>query len=399
MRPFEGIRVLDFSKVVSGPYCTQLLGLLGAEIIKIENRDGGDITRQGMGDPVLKDDGLAATFIMFNVGKKSLTLDLKKPEANAIIMKLVRLCDVIVENYRSGVMKTLGLGYEKLNEANPRIVYCSISGFGQTGPDSQAPAFDGNIQALSGMMAITGDPDGPPMRAGYSVADTSAGLQAALSIAAALYQRDQTNQGQYIDVAMLDAAVSLLSQTAGAWLNGGIVQRRRANLGVNREPITDTFKTADGVLMLSVMRDNHFAILARVLGMQYLADDPRCATREMRVAHTEFIKNLVQAELLKAGTDEWKCKFDEAGIPCSPVLELADALSQPQIKHRGLVVDMVDEKTSKVMRSFNMPFKYAHDSPSPSFPPQRLGSQNEEVLLELGYSMEEIEDLTRREVI
>jgi crotonobetainyl-CoA:carnitine CoA-transferase CaiB-like acyl-CoA transferase len=244
MRPFEGIRVLDMTRVVSGPYCTQILGYLGAEIVKVEDRQG-DSTRQGPGDAVLRRQGLAATYVMFNAGKKSLTLDLKKPEAKAIVTKLVRSADVFVENFRPGVAARLGLGYDALRAENPALIYCSISGFGQTGPDAAAPAFDGNIQAMSGMMAMTGEPDGSPMRAGYSVCDTSTGLNAALAISAALYQRRDTGAGQHIDVAMLDAAISLASQTVGSWLNGGYVQPRRANLSVSHEPTGDSFRTSD----------------------------------------------------------------------------------------------------------------------------------------------------------
>jgi len=399
MRPFEGVRILDFTRVVSGPFCTQLLGMMGAEVVKIEDRDGGDSVREGAGDPALVGQGLAATFVMFNAGKKSVTLDLKKPEAKEVIARLARRCDVVVENFRAGVIDRLGFGYAALKQENPRIVYCSISGFGQTGPDRLAPAFDGNIQAMSGMMAVSGEPDGAPMRAGYSVADTGTGLQAALAISGALYQRNQTGEGQYIDVAMLDSAIALLSQTAGPWLNGGVVQKRRANLSINREPTADTFATADGTVMLAVMRDEHFAILARELGLVHLVDDPRCASREARVAHTAFIKPLVQAELMKAGTTEWKQRLDRAGVPCSPVLELADALAQPQVRHRGLVVELPDEQTGAVLRTFNTSFRYAHGSPRPDFAPQRLGAQTEAVLTELGYSPAEIADLAAREVI
>jgi formyl-CoA transferase len=220
-----------------------------------------------------------------------------------------------------------------------------------------------------------------------------------LAISAALYQRKATGHGQYIDVAMLDAAISLLSQSAGGWLNAGVVQKRRANLSISREPTSDTFRTADGTVMLAVMRDEHFAILARELGLEQLANDPRCATREARVANTAFIKPLVQAELMKAGTSEWKRRLDAAGVPCSPVLELADALAQPQVKHRGLVVEMQDEETGARMRSFNASFQYAHDSPGPAFPPQRLGAQTETVLSELGYSKAEIAALAERGAI
>jgi len=399
MRPFEGIRVLDFTRVVSGPYCTHLLGLLGAEIIKIEDRAEGDSVRHGAGDPVLAKEGLAATFVMFNAGKRSVTLDLKQPDAKAIVMKLVRTADVVVENFRAGVMDRLGLGQHRMREENPRLIVCSISGYGQSGPESLAPAFDGNIQAVSGMMAITGEPDGAPMRAGYSVADTGTGLHAALAISSALFQRERTGLGQYIDVAMLDAAMGLLSQSAAAWLNAGVVQKRRANISISKEPTADTFATADGTVMLGVMRDDHFAKLMHALGLDHLVADPRCATRVTRVQHADDIRAQVQAEMRKATSAEWKRRLDEIGVPCSLVLELADALVQPQVEHRELLLQMTDEATGKPMRSLNAPFKFEHGSPAPAFPPQRLGAQTESVLAELGYGKDEIAELAQRKVI
>jgi crotonobetainyl-CoA:carnitine CoA-transferase CaiB-like acyl-CoA transferase len=398
MRPFERLRVLDFTRVVSGPYCTQMLGYLGAEIVKIEDRQG-DSTRHGIGDVTLKKEGMSATFLMFNSGKKSITLDLKKPEAKEIVIKLARTADVFVENFRPGVVARLGLGYEAVSQENPMIIYCSISGFGQTGPDAKAPAFDGNIQAMSGMMAMTGEPDGSPMRAGYSVCDTTTGLNAALAISAALYQRKHTNTGQYIDVAMLDSAISLASQTVGSWLNGGYVQPRRANLSVSHEPIGDAFHTADGSVMLAIMRDEHVKILLRVLGHEELVDDPRFTSREARVANAAFIKSFVQAEMKKAPSSEWKRRLDEAGVPCSPILETPDALSQPQVRHRELVREVIDDASGSTIRTLNAPFQYAHDGPEPAFPPQRLGTHNEEILMALGYSKGDIADLAQREVI
>ena len=398
MRPFEGIRVLDLTRVVSGPYCTQLLGVLGAEIVKVEDRQG-DSTRRGLGDAALKAEGMSATFLMFNSGKKSITLDLKRPEAKEIVLKLAKTADVLVENFRPGVVSRLGFGYEAVSRENPMIIYCSISGFGQTGPEAKAPAFDGNIQAMSGMMAMTGEPEGSPMRAGYSVCDTGTGLSAALAISAALYQRRDTHAGQYIDVAMLDSALSLASQTLGSWLNGGHVQPRRANLSVSHEPISDVFETADGSLMLAIMRDDHVRILLRLLGQGQLVADPRFATREARVANAAFIRPLIQAELMKAPAAEWKRRLDEAGVPCSPILEIPEALAQPQVRHRELVREVVDEQSGSAIRTLNAPFQYAHDGPEPAFAPQRLGAHNEEILTVLGYSKADIAELAKREVI
>lgn len=399
MRPFEGIRVLDFTRVVSGPYCTHQLGLLGAEIIKIEDRDGGDSVRQGVGDPLLSQEGLAATFVMLNAGKKSVTLDLKKAQARHIVLSLVATADVVVENFRPGVIDRLGLGYEVLSARNPQIIFCSISGFGQSGPDSRAPAFDPNIQAMSGMMALTGEPDGPPLRAGYTVADTGTGLQAALAISAALYQRKVTGLGQRIDVAMLDSAMSLLSQNAAAWLNAGVTQKRRGNLPINPEPASGTFETADGTIMLVVIRNDHFKLFARSVGLDSLADDARCATRDARAANYDDIRQRVAAEMVKATTAQWKKRLDEAGVPCSPVLELAEALDQPQTRHRNFVVELTDEETGKPMRMFSSAFKYAHGTPRPGFAPARLGAHTRSVLVELGVSEAELEELARQKVI
>ena len=398
MRPFEGIRVLDLTRVVSGPYCTQILGYLGAEIVKIEDRQG-DSTRYGAGDASLRKEGLSATFLMFNSGKKSITLDLKKAEAKAIVLKLAKTADVVVENFRPGVTARLGLDYESLRKVNPRLIYCSVSGFGQTGPDAKAPAFDGNIQAMSGMMAMTGEPGGSPMRAGYSVCDTATGLYAALAVSAALYQRRNTDTGQYIDVAMLDSALSMASQTIGSWLNGGYVQPRRGNLSVSHEPTSDTFRTADGSVMLAIMRDEHVRILLRLLGLERFADDPRFTSREARVANAPFIRELVQGELTKATSAEWKRRLDEAGVPCSPILEIPEALSQPQVRHRELVRETVDAASGRPIRTLGAPFKYAHDGPAPAFAPQRLGASNEALLTELGYSAAEIAELRKNEVI
>jgi crotonobetainyl-CoA:carnitine CoA-transferase CaiB-like acyl-CoA transferase len=398
MRPFEGLRVLDFTRVVSGPYCTQMLGYLGAEVIKVEDR-AGDAVRGGAGDAALKKEGLAATYIMFNAGKQSMTLDLKKPEAREIITKLVKTADVVVENFRAGVMERLGFGYQALLAHNPKLVYCSISGFGQTGPEAKTAAFDGNIQAMSGMMAVSGEVEGPPMRAGYSVGDTSTGLNATIAICAAIYQRDRTGQGQYIDVAMLDCAISLMSQTVGPWLNGRVPQKRRANLSINFEPTADVYQTADGAMQLAVMRDDHVKDMMKELGLGHLADDPRLASREVRVANTAFIRAEVQAKFLERSTAEWQQRMGKAGLPCAPVLDLPDALTQPQVQHRGLVEETVDEKTGSVMRRLNAPFQFAHDGPRASGPPARLGEHTDTILASLGYGKDEIAALHAAQVV
>jgi len=403
MRPFEGVRVLDFSRVVSAPYCTQMLGFLGAEIVKIEDREKGDSVRTGAGVEELKQRGMASAFLMFNAGKKSMTLDLKNPEARDIIMKLAATADVVVENFRPGVMKRLGFDYESLRTVNPRLIYCSVSGYGQTGPDAGTAAFDGNIQAMSGMMGMSGDPEGPPMRAGYTVADTATGLNAAVAISAALYQRDRLprkqQRGQYIDVAMLDCGISLTSQLAGPLLTGGIKPRRRANLSINFEPTADVYKTADGAVQLAIMRENHIQAFFRLMGVEHLNTDPRGTTREARVANSAYIRGLIQAEFMKAGTAEWKKRLDEAKLPWAPVLQLHEAIEQPQVKHRGLVLETPEPETGIIMRTFGAPFQYEHDGPKSSFPPQRLGAQNEELLDSLGYTPAQIEAFRKNKVI
>jgi crotonobetainyl-CoA:carnitine CoA-transferase CaiB-like acyl-CoA transferase len=249
------------------------------------------------------------------------------------------------------------------------------------------------------MMAITGEPDRQPMRVGFSVADTGTGLQAAFAIASALVERSRTNRGQFIDVAMLDSAISLMSQSVGTWLNAGVVQERRANISISREPAADTFDTADGTLMLGVMSDPHFVKLVQAIGLAELATDPRCASRDARVQNAAALRALIQARLAQGKSAEWQRLLDAAGVPCSPVLELADALTQPQVEHRQLVVSMHDEATGKSMRALSTPFTTEGGKPQPAFAPQRLGAQTAAVLTELGYSEAQIADLAQRKII
>src|SRR3984957_12464547 len=273
-KPFAGVKILDFTRVLAGPYGSYQLALLGADVIKVESRDGDDM-RFGNRANDWEKRGLAAPWIAVNSGKRSITLDLKKPKAIEIIKRLVATADVVMENFRPGVMEKLGLGYETLKAINPKLIYCAVSGFGQVGPQAKTAAFDGMIQAMSGLMSITGFPANGPTRVGFAGADVMSGATAAFGVASALYQRTHTGKGQLVDVAMIDAVMGYLAQQFTEHLITGRVHEQAANLSVTRKPTGNLFKTKDGWMVLAVMTDPQFQRLMKVLGRAEALADPR----------------------------------------------------------------------------------------------------------------------------
>jgi len=322
--PLEGIRVADFSHVMAGPYATHLLRLMGAEIIKIEVPGKGDAMRNYGADR--RYDGMAPAFIAVNAGKKSIALDLKDPEQRQIARQIVSRCDVLVENFRPGVIDRLQLGYQAVRELRSDIIYCSISGYGQTGPLRDWPAIDNIVQATSGMMSLGGDPGDPPMRVGFPVVDTLTGQTAAYAILGALLRRERTGRGDYIDVAMFDASLSFMASAVVPYLVTGKALERTGNTGYSGQPTSALFTTADNRLIsLGVVQQHQFVALAELLGRKDWLKDPIFADPEARRANAAAVQEALAAELRNRDAAEWERVMSAAGIPCGMVREVSEA--------------------------------------------------------------------------
>lgn len=341
------IRVLDLSRVLAGPWCGQILGDLGAEVIKVERPGSGDDTRH-WGPPYIKDaDGgdsrEAAYFQSANRNKQSLTLDFTQPEGQRLVRELVAQCDVLLENFKVGGLAAYGLDYESLKAINPRLIYCSITGFGQTGPYAKRAGYDFMIQGLGGLMSLTGRPEGEegagPMKVGVALTDILTGLYATVGVLAALNQREQSGIGQHIDVALLDVQVACLANQAMNYLATGAAPKRLGNAHPNIVPYQD-FPSADGNFILAVGNDGQFRKFCEVAGVAHLADDLRFATNKARVAHrAELIPLLRQATVFKT-TAQWIELLETAGVPCGPINDLRQVFADPQVQARGLRLDL-----------------------------------------------------------
>ena len=331
----EGIRVADFSHVMAGPYATHLLRLLGAEVIKVESPHGGDAMRYYGSDR--RYDGMAPAFIAVNAGKKSLVLDLKQAEGLDDARRLIEQCDVVVENFRPGVMQRLGLGYEQVRELREDIVYCSVSGYGQSGPRRDWPAIDNIVQATSGMMSLGGDPQGAPTRVGFPVVDTLTGQTAAFAILAALFQRGRTGKGEYLDVAMFDATVAFMTSAVVPYLVTGKALERTGNVGYSGQPTSAVFQARDGrFLSLGVVQQRQFELLARLLERERWLDDPRFADPDLRRVNAADMQAELKAVFHERDAADWEATLSEAGIPCGMVREVAEAVSLPGLDERCL---------------------------------------------------------------
>ena len=388
--PLAGLRVLDLTHMLAGPYCTWLLGGLGADVVKIEVPGRGDFTRTVA--PLL--DGQSLYFLSVNRNKRSLTLNLKDPRGVALFRRLAERADVLVENNRAGVMDRLGLGYDALATVNARLVYASVSGFGQTGPYRTKPAFDMVVQALSGMMSVTGEPDGPPARVGTSIGDIAASLFATVGILAALQERSRTGRGTRVDVGMLDCQLALLENAVARWLNAGDLPGR---LG-SRHPLIapfQAFPTADEPIAVCVDTDAQWARLCRALGRDALAGDPRFRDGGARVRrHAELEPLLVEAFRARDRA-EWLPILEAADIPCGPVNTVADAVRDPQVLARGAIV----EAPPGGARFAGVPIHTTSHRPGGERPAPRLGEHTDEILGELAVPAEEIVRLRAEGVV
>lgn len=387
--PLEGFTVIDFTRVLSGPYCTMQLADMGARVIKIEQPGKGDDTR-AWGPPFVN--GESAYFLSINRNKESLTLDLKHPEARGVLETLLARADVLVENFRPGTMSRLGLGYEQLAERFPRLVYCAISGFGQTGPRRQEAGYDAVVQAEGGLMSITGAAGGEPYRLGVAISDIVSGMFAAQGIAFALLARERTGRGQLVDIGMLDATAALLTYQAGIYFSTG---QTPARLG-NRHPTIvpyETFEASDGDFVIAVGNDDQWRRFCGVAGLDTLAADERFATNRARVANYDTLRPLLAGRLRTETRGEWVTRLRGAGVPCGSVRDVAEVLQDPHLAARGMV-QAVEHAVAGALRVTGVPIKLSATPGAVRTPPPLLGEHTDAILAaDVGLSKEEIATL------
>jgi crotonobetainyl-CoA:carnitine CoA-transferase CaiB-like acyl-CoA transferase len=391
-RLLEGVRVLDLTNVLAGPFCSYQLALQGADVLKIEIPGSGDLARQLGADPELNRQGMGASFLAQNAGKRSLTLDLKAERGKAIFAELVDDADVLVENFRPGVLESLGFGWDALRARNPRLVYCAISGFGSDGPLARRPAYDQIVQGLAGMMDVTGDPGSDPTRVGFPVCDTFGGMTAAFGVAAALVRRSATGVGAFLDVSLLDSAVSALGWAASNWLIGERAPERMGNDNFTAAP-SGAFETADGLLNVAANEQRQFEALCRVVGRPELATDPRFARRSDRLANRAALNRELTRALTARPAAEWEELLNDHGVPAARVLTVPEALAQAQVAQRGLVADL------GMARVITAGFHVDGAASRPSSPPPALGADADSELARLGHSAEEVEALREDGVV
>ena len=377
----EGIRIADFSHVMAGPYATHLLRLMGAEVIKIEAPGRGDAMRYYGADR--RYDGMAPAFIGVNAGKKSVVLNLKESEDLEAARELIRRSDVLVENFRPGVMGRFGLGYDSVSELNPDLVYCSVSGYGQSGPRRDWPAIDNIVQATSGMMSLGGDPDGPPSRVGFPVVDTLTGQTAAFAILGSLFRRQREGGGEYLDIAMFDATLAFMTSAVVPYLVTGRALERTGNVGYSGQPTSAVYPAGDGrYLSLGVVQQAQFELLVKLLGQpQWLTDD-RFADPDARRENARAMRDELTAVFLTRDAETWEAELSAAGIPCGVVREVSEAMSLPGLDLRSLKLPMriAGLPDSGAVSVLDLGISGSSDDAGELGPPPRLGEHTDEVL-------------------
>ena len=382
----SGLRVLDLTRILSGPFATMTLADLGADVVKVEDPARGDDTRQ-WGPPFQGDE--AAYFLSVNRNKRSIALDLKAPEGRRIAARLAASADVLVENFRPGTAARLGLGYPQLSATNPRLVYASISGYGQTGPYTGEPGYDAIAQALGGIMSVTGETDGPPVRVGVSTADLGAGMWALVGILAALHARHRTGRGQWVDVSLLDGQVAWLTYVAAGHFATGATPQRYGSAHPTIVPY-QAFLTDDRHLMVAVGNDALWRRFAPVLGLDHLVNDPRFATNPSRVEHRDQLLPVIEAALATRSADDWAKLLAAAGVPAAPINTVDQALQHPQVLARGMVAEL-DHPTVGRLRAVSSPVKLSSHPPTVRTAPPAQGEHTDAVLGQMGYGPAAIE--------
>jgi crotonobetainyl-CoA:carnitine CoA-transferase CaiB-like acyl-CoA transferase len=395
--PLKGLRVFDLTRVLAGPTCAQMLGDLGADVVKIERPGAGEDTR-GFAPPVMPGTTESAYFVGVNRNKQSVTLDIGQPEGQEIALKLIGDCDILVENFKVGALAKYGLGYEQLHARFPRLIYCSITGFGQTGPYAPRPGYDSLIQAMGGVMSLTGEPDGLPQKVGVPVADLFAGLYGCIGILAALRHRDLTGQGQQIDIGMLDTHVAWLANQGMNYLATGENPARLGNQHPNIVPY-QVFPTADGHIVLSVGNDPTFKRFCEALNLTHLLEDARFATNAARVSNRQLVTDTLGPVMMQHPTAWWIDRLEALKIGCGPINKLSQVFEDPHVVARGMVLEMAhgSGQTVKVIAN---PVKLSESPADYRIPPPMLGEHTEAVLGErLGLNAAALAALREKKVI
>ena len=392
--PLAGIRVLDLGRHLAGPTCAMWLGDLGADVIKIEKPGEGDDGRAS-GPPFF--DGQSAFFLAANRNKRSIELDIKQPEGQEVFCRLAETADVVVENFRPGVMDALGIGYRAMAERNPRIIYCSISGFGADGPYADRPGLDQIIQGVSGLMSVTGFEGGEPVRVGIPIADLLTGLLAAYGVLAALQARERIGRGQHVQTSLLEGMVGMLSFQAVRYLNGAGAPPPAGNHHPLNAPY-GVFRARDGYLTIGATGEKRWRKLCEVLGAEEWLDDPRFKTNGDRHRNRELLAELISERLQARTIDEWESILNEAGIPCGPIYGIDQAMEHPQVRHRQMVVELPHPAMGTV-RLLGLPVKRSETPGAIRVAPPLLGQHTDEVLREIGVTGDELRRLRERGVI
>jgi crotonobetainyl-CoA:carnitine CoA-transferase CaiB-like acyl-CoA transferase len=405
--PLSGVRVLDLSNVLAGPFCAYQLGLLGAEVIKVEHPDGGDLARRLGADPQAAARNMGASFVAVNAGKQSLTLNLKDARGKAILRQLVAGADVLVENFRPGVMARLGLDYAQLRRVNPKLVYCAISGFGCDGELADRPAYDQIIQGISGVMSVTGDADSAPLRVGYPVSDTVGGLTAAFGICAALLDARTSGTGRMLDVSMLESTLSTMGWVVSNYLNAGVAPSPMGNENFTAAP-SGTFQTGDGLLNIAANETRQFVSLCELLGRADLALDARFNERQARKLHRVELKAEIEQALAADSAQNWEARCVAAGVPAGRVLSVPEILAHPHLASRHFVRELAPDPAGEghdgaaahaPQRATRAGFQLSEGDPAPTTAAPQLSAHTRVQLAALGYTDAQIDELRTQGVI